>query len=64
MHNKFLEGYVKILITVSSGWTGDGELEICEEEHLFLKQFLYCDFLEDLWTYCIHYIYNEKQLDF
>lgn len=49
---------------VSSGWAGDRELEICEEGHLFFKHFLYCDFLGDLWTYCIHYIYNEKQLDF
>lgn len=41
IHNKFLEGCVKILMMVTSGWAERwGRLEICEEEtSIFFQTF-------------------------
>lgn len=41
IHDKFLDGYFKILIMYISGWAGDGEPEICEKETLIFQTFFY-----------------------
>lgn len=65
IHNKFLEGYVKILIMAISGWARDGGLDICEKEKFILQHFFILWFSGGgMWTNCIHYIDNEKQLIF